>query len=496
MEETSAPSGRFAPARFFPAQYDLIKWGPDYAPRFAAVYDVFGNGRTALKTSFSKYHRQYDADPFLVYADAGLRSRAPQLVRRGSRAGHGRHAIGRCEADRQRPHRAGQRNRHRLAARSALAPTARRSISTASTTSSSRRACSIRWRRVSRSASCSTSGQIKNIQLTDRVAHHGTDYTAFNTTIPASEWANIARDPAVAAVLDQNEVITLYNLNKASNADLQLRDGRSQQLGQQVALHRHGGVVLDALPRPARRFSAAGRPRGTSRSSANRTTTRTGRPTDDLYQGRPVAQGGRFCDQRNFDMPFIHEFKLAGNYQLPRWAWTSARCCRATPASSASSRGSRRRTSIPGGQRTQAQTIVLNEPGSLFDRTLGSARHQFQEEHPVRQQGSHLPAGHLQRVQQQLDPHGDRRGRHVARTGDGDHAWAFPEARRISSSGKDTARNVETKNVKRTEHAAIATGGARNRARPVFRHLFAFRYSFFVTGSGTAAPSFRGSDAP
>ena len=55
-------------------QHDLIKWGPDYAPRFAAAYDLFGNGRTALKTNFSKYHRQYDADPFLVYADAALRS--------------------------------------------------------------------------------------------------------------------------------------------------------------------------------------------------------------------------------------------------------------------------------------------------------------------------------------------------------------------------------------------------------------------------------------
>jgi hypothetical protein len=54
--------------------------GPDYAPRFAAVYDLFGTGRTALKTSFSKYHRQYDADPFLVYADAGLAIGAPQLV--------------------------------------------------------------------------------------------------------------------------------------------------------------------------------------------------------------------------------------------------------------------------------------------------------------------------------------------------------------------------------------------------------------------------------
>jgi len=73
MEETSGPAGRFAPARVFPAQHGLIRWGPDYAPRVSAVYDLLGDGRTALKTSFAKYHRQYDADPFLTYADAGLR---------------------------------------------------------------------------------------------------------------------------------------------------------------------------------------------------------------------------------------------------------------------------------------------------------------------------------------------------------------------------------------------------------------------------------------
>ena len=42
-----------------------------------------------------------------------------------------------------------------------------------------------------------------------------------------------------------------------------------------------------------------------------------GPTTNDLYQGRPVSQGGRFCDQRQFDVPFRHEFKLAGNYSLP-----------------------------------------------------------------------------------------------------------------------------------------------------------------------------------
>ena len=80
---------------------------------------------------------------------------------------------------------------------------------------------------------------------------------------------------------------------------------------------------------------------------------------------RPVAQGGRFCDQREFDLPFIHEFKLAGTYSLPYGVDFGAvlqsyagleRVITWTPAASV----------FPNGQRTQSQTIVLNEPGSLF----------------------------------------------------------------------------------------------------------------------------------
>ena len=74
MRAASAPAGRFVPARFFPEERGLLKWGPDYAPRFAAVYDLFGDGRTALKTNFSKYHRQYDADPAAAYRRCGLLS--------------------------------------------------------------------------------------------------------------------------------------------------------------------------------------------------------------------------------------------------------------------------------------------------------------------------------------------------------------------------------------------------------------------------------------
>jgi hypothetical protein len=48
VRETSAEAGRFAPARFFPEQ-SAPAFGPDVRPRFSAVYDLFGNGRTALK---------------------------------------------------------------------------------------------------------------------------------------------------------------------------------------------------------------------------------------------------------------------------------------------------------------------------------------------------------------------------------------------------------------------------------------------------------------
>jgi hypothetical protein len=83
-----------------------------------------------------------------------------------------------------------------------------------------------------------------------------------------------------------------------------------------------------------------------------------------LYQGRAVSQGGRFCDQRNFDIPFVHEFKLAGNYSIPYGIDIGAvlqsyagleRVVTWQPAANL----------YPGG-RTQAQTIVLTEPGSLY----------------------------------------------------------------------------------------------------------------------------------
>ena len=111
MRAASAPSGRFVPERFFPEERGLLKWGPDYAPRFAVAYDLFGNGRTAIKGNYSKYHRQYDADPAAAYSPIGIISErrnwldcvANAAVHRMRRRQHRR--------DQPRRHRAGSRDR-------------------------------------------------------------------------------------------------------------------------------------------------------------------------------------------------------------------------------------------------------------------------------------------------------------------------------------------------------------------------------------------------
>ncbi|MDP3720611.1 MAG: carboxypeptidase regulatory-like domain-containing protein [Acidobacteriota bacterium] len=50
-----SPAGRFVPERAFDEILDVPDWS-DFAPRLALVYDLMGNGRTALKYSFNRYN--------------------------------------------------------------------------------------------------------------------------------------------------------------------------------------------------------------------------------------------------------------------------------------------------------------------------------------------------------------------------------------------------------------------------------------------------------
>jgi hypothetical protein len=55
VDASTSPAGRFVPAREQPEVKDRPNW-TDWAPRFSMVYDLFGNGRTAVKYSVNRYN--------------------------------------------------------------------------------------------------------------------------------------------------------------------------------------------------------------------------------------------------------------------------------------------------------------------------------------------------------------------------------------------------------------------------------------------------------
>jgi Carboxypeptidase regulatory-like domain len=358
MRATTAAAGRFAPARSYPKQYDLIEWGPDYAPRLSAVYDLFGDGRTALKTSASKYHRQYDADPFLAYADAGVRQENRNwfdcVLNTAGNACSGElratnndgiaqdHEIGPSPSAGNFGNRSG-----------ALPGDLRRQYNWEYTVG-------VQHQVMPRLAvgALFIKRTIRNIQLTDRTFITADDYTPFQVRMPA------ITDPSVAAVLDPNEMITVYNLNQSKNTlynqglvDRSSDRNRSLYTGFEASFSArlHNSATMFGSWTAERNVSVFCE----SNDNPN------GPPTADLYQGRQVSEGGRFCDQRNFDMPFLHEFKLAGNYS-PALGIDLGVVLQSYPGLERVITWQPPANLFPNQQRTQAQTIILTEPGSLY----------------------------------------------------------------------------------------------------------------------------------
>jgi hypothetical protein len=58
VKEGWSPPGRWVPGRWFPQINDLPNWN-NVVPRFGAVYDVFGDGKTAVKFGANEYVRPY-----------------------------------------------------------------------------------------------------------------------------------------------------------------------------------------------------------------------------------------------------------------------------------------------------------------------------------------------------------------------------------------------------------------------------------------------------
>jgi hypothetical protein len=54
----TSPAGTYVEARSFP-KTDVFDFGPNIAPRLGASYDLFGNGKTAIKAYFGRFYNQF-----------------------------------------------------------------------------------------------------------------------------------------------------------------------------------------------------------------------------------------------------------------------------------------------------------------------------------------------------------------------------------------------------------------------------------------------------
>jgi hypothetical protein len=370
VREASMPAGRFAPARFYPRQ-STPAWGPDYLPRLSAVYDLFGKGKTALKMSVGKYNENLTAqDTIWQYADAGLRSETRNWfdcdLLPGTSTCSGRvlptSGDGIVQDNEIGPSsnlRFGQRADQNPAPGIQRVKSWEYSAGVQHQLLPSLAVSAMYYRRT-----------YDGIWRTRRTLISRDDYTSFEIPMPT----DVSRDPDVAAVLNPNELLTVYNLKPAKRSafGVGLVDYNSND--QSI----YNGVELSFSAR-FKRFSGFGSwnaernisvfcssdddPNGSATSGGlNPGIVQAGLP--DQYQGELVSNGGRFCDQRQFHMPFLNEYKLAGNYTLPFqvgvgvvWLGYPGRERVIT-------------YTVPGGLfpggRTNTEVMILNKPGSLY----------------------------------------------------------------------------------------------------------------------------------
>jgi hypothetical protein len=285
IKDQNAGAGRFAPERTFNQVTGLPSWF-DVAPRLGVSYDLFGDARTALKATFGKYMAGQTTsfparyNPLQLQNDTRTwRDLNGDNLAQANEIGASNNAAFGLPVQTIKPD-----------------PDIKREYDleyTAQIQHEIIRGLSVNFGYFRRGT--------HNQRLTQNLGWTPADYTTVNVVSPL--------DGSIIPVynLDPTKRANVNRLDVNSiDSDLRRRSYNGFQTGFSARVRGFqffGGWTMDRIidVRCDAIESNAGRYAGTALISANNF------PNPDFH----------FCDQSKLDMPFLHEFKLAGSYTLP-----------------------------------------------------------------------------------------------------------------------------------------------------------------------------------
>ena len=356
IEATAMQAGRFAGDRFFPGREHVPQWLWDVSPRFSAAYDLFGDGRTALKASFSRYidpltggfadrYSPGAANETRNWFDCNINAAGNACaggavlptdnddIAQANEIGPGGTTFGIREDRDFDPDIQRERNteitagvQHQLLSRvSVVAQYYRRTF--------------------------------QDLEMLDRELITTSDYTSFPLPMP-----DVSRDPQAASVLNPAEILTVYNLKREKVGDYTTQQ-RDKTLADLQSVYNGFDLALTArLVGGSTIFGSWTVEKNVSNFCANDDNP-NGVNIADRYTGSDISAGGRYCDHSAFDLPFRHEFKMAGTYPV-RWGIDLGAVLQSYAGGGRIITWEPAAALFPGG-RTRTETITLNEPGSL-----------------------------------------------------------------------------------------------------------------------------------
>jgi hypothetical protein len=345
IQEQWSPPGRFVPGRWFPKIENLPRWR-DVTPRFGLVYDVRGDGTTAVKFAANKYVRPM----------AGSFAQRYNPLRGGGSDTRDWFDVDLIPGTAIRSGVPKPTDRDDVVQDNEIGPS--------NSTSFGRSADRQPIDGISRELNYEYTVSVQH-QLFSGLSVTGGWYRRNYDKLIGSD--NTLLDPArdftpftVANPLT-GEPLTIYNLNLNKRGQTSVLDYNSD-----VNTHISNDFEFSfnsRLPNGSTVF-------GNWSASKNVAVTcdqddPNGSDQSDLYYAITFLRGGRWCDQRLLPIPYRHDFKLAGTLPLRygielsgtvvSFAGNELQATWNVPASE-----------FPNRQRTQTTTVQLIPPGTKY----------------------------------------------------------------------------------------------------------------------------------